>query len=232
MMKKVLYTLNIGDYEPEIREFTYPLLKWHARKMGAEFVEIAERKFPDWPVTYEKLQIQEMAKRNGADWHVFYDADSLIHPSMPDLTEFIPFDTVAHHNSDYAPVRWRSDEYFKRDGRNIGSGNWCTYASKLCLDLWTPLDISLADAIERIFPIVEEMESGHCSREHLIDDYTLSRNIARFGLKFTTLSEIVAKMPFKEAGFWLHQYRISNQEKIDLFKKRLEQWKVDLSKYR
>jgi len=51
-------------------------------------------------------------------------------------------------------------------------------------------------------------------------------------LKFTTLSEIVAKMPFKEAGFWLHQYRISNQEKIDLFKKRLEQWKVDLSKYR
>lgn len=53
-VKKTIYTLNIGDYAPEICALTYPLMQAYARKIGAEFHVIRERKFPDWPLDYEQ----------------------------------------------------------------------------------------------------------------------------------------------------------------------------------
>ncbi|HWB97853.1 MAG TPA: hypothetical protein VG672_14160 [Bryobacteraceae bacterium] len=46
-IKKTVYTLNIGDYAPEICALTYPLMEAYARKIGADFHVIRERKFPD-----------------------------------------------------------------------------------------------------------------------------------------------------------------------------------------
>ena len=84
-IKKTLYTLNIGDYAPEIRALTFPLLRGWADKIGADFHVIEERKFPDWPIVYEKLQIYELGQGN--DWNIFADADTLVHPEMFDVTE-------------------------------------------------------------------------------------------------------------------------------------------------
>ena len=84
--------------------------------------------------TYEKFQIFDRAERNGDDWSIYLDADTLVHPDTPDWTQHIPFDTVAHNGSDFAGLRWRSNEYFEMDGRNIGSCNWNTMASSLCRD--------------------------------------------------------------------------------------------------
>ena len=39
-MHKVVFTLNVNDYAPEIRQYSYPLLRYYARKIGAEFVEM------------------------------------------------------------------------------------------------------------------------------------------------------------------------------------------------
>jgi predicted O-methyltransferase YrrM len=187
-VKKTVWTLNIGGYAPQITQMTYPLLYAYAKKIGADFRIINERRFPDMPVTYEKMQIFELGREN--DWNIYVDGDAVILPDMIDVTERVPKDTVVHYGHDHASNRFRYDDCFRRDGRDIGSCNWFAAASNWCMDLWHPLDIPLADALDRIKPILVERLTG-ITREHLIDDYTLSRNIARFGLKFKTVAQIL-----------------------------------------
>ena len=194
-VKKTIFTLNVDGYAPEITALTYPLIEAYAEKIGADFHIIKERKFPEWPVTYEKLQIYQLAQEMENDWNIYIDSDALVHPDTQDLTLLIPRDTVAHFGKDHAPTRWRSDRFFQRDGRNFGTGNWLTVASDLCIDIWRPLDdLTPEQAIDNIFPTVFEKRSGIITRDHLIDDYTLSRNIAKFGIKATTFKEIFIEM--------------------------------------
>ena len=188
-MRKTLWTLNIENYAPELCEFTYPLLKNYADKMGADFQIINERRFPEMPVVYEKLQIFYLGRGN--DWNVYIDSDAIVFPDMFDVTETLTKDTVAHYGRDFAYNRWRYDDFFRRDGRNIGSCNWFSIASDWCIDLWHPLDdLSLAQAVEAIRPIAKERMAGIVP-SHLIDDYVLSRNIARFGLKFASVIDML-----------------------------------------
>ena len=232
-MTKVLYLLNVNGYAPEIRALTYPLISHYARKIGAEVVEITERRFPGWPVVYEKLQIHRLAQENGAEWHIYLDSDALVHPETPDWTCFLPRDTIAHNGIDMAAVRWRYDEYFLRDGRNVGSCNWNTIASRWCLDLWRPLDdLTCEEALDRIYPTVEERATGLIDPAHLIDDFTLSRNIARFGLKVQTLVSLEKQLGFVDAGFYWHAYVIDQAQKVKEMKETLARWKVDLARYR
>lgn len=226
-MSKTLFTLNVDNYSPEIQALTMPLIKGYARKIGATHVEITERKFPMWPVTYEKLQIYELARKHGSEWNIYIDSDALVHPETLDWTCYIPKDTVAHNGIDFANVRWTYDKYFRRDGRNIGSCNWMTIASDWCLDLWRPLDdITLDEILNNIHPTVEEQTTGLISREHLIDDYALSRNIARFGLKATTLSSIEKKLGFDKAEFFWHSYTIPANDKVEQMQEVLKRWKI------
>ena len=194
--KKTVYTVCVDNYEPAIRELTYPLLKHWAAKIHADLHVIDQRKHPDWPITMEKLQIYDLARERGDDWAIYFDSDALINPEYFDPTELLTRDTVCHNGRDFANVRWVYDSYFRRDGRNIGSCNWHSIASSWCLDLWHWPDIPLAEALKNIHITVQEHLSGQCKTEHLIDDYSLSRNIARFGLKFTTLIDLC-----KTAGF-------------------------------
>jgi hypothetical protein len=219
-IKKTVYTLNIGDYAPEICALTYPLLQAYARKIGAEFRVIRERKFPDWPLDYEKLQIHDLAKEDGNDWSIYIDSDALVSPEMFDVTEHIPKDTVCHNGRDMAGIRWKYDHYFRRDGRHIGSCNWFAIASDWCLDLWRPLDdLTPAEAISNIHITIAERNSGFCDTEHLISDYTLSRNIARFGLKVQTVMDVCGRLGWRGpvgqpiSPFLFHKYTLSNAEK-------------------
>jgi hypothetical protein len=215
-LKKVVYTLNIGNYAPEICALTYPLIDHWAKKIGAHFHVIKERKFPLWPIVYEKLQIHELARRHQVDWAIYLDSDALVHPDFFDPTDHLSKDTVCHNGSDMANIRWKYDQYFRRDGRHIGSCNWCTMASDWCLDLWRPLDdLTPAEAEQRISPTMGERLSGLIPASHLIDDYTLSRNIARFGLKFTTLIRMCESVGMPHGNFFLwHKYTIPNHQKI------------------
>lgn len=216
-----IYTLNIDGYEPQITGLTHPLMRGFCEKIGAEFYVIDSRKFPDWPVTYEKMQIYELARERKDDWAWFLDSDALVSPEMFDVTDHLKKDTVAHNASDMAGLRWSYDDYFRRDGRNFGSCNWCSIASDWCLDLWRPLDdLTLDQALANIHPRIGEKNSGFCDTRHLIDDYTLSRNIAKFGLKATTLAEMCLGLGWKDprgAGtnphLW-HHYQESNQQKV------------------
>ncbi len=223
-MKKTLFVLNIDDYEPEITALTYPFLKKYAEKIGADFQMITERKFPDFPIVYEKLQIYELGKNN--DWNIYIDSDALVHPDLFDITEHISKDTVLHRGQDFANNRWRYDKYFQRDGRNIGSGNWLAVGSNLCIDLWKPLDdLSFAQAVENIFPVQKEIVA-EISKDHLIDDYTVSRNIAKFGLKFKSFDSLLEETDQKGCSYFFHDYLLKGEEKVEAIKKKIIEWKL------
>ncbi len=254
-MRKVIWTLNAGgDYAPDITKLTYPLLKTYARKIRADFNIITQRKYPDWPVVYEKLQIYDLGR--GFDWNIFIDSDALIHPDLPDITELLPRDTVCHVGQDFAPNRWTYDRFFRRDGRQIGSCNWFACASDWNIDLWTPLHIppdplTKEEAVKNIHPIVSELAASRYLRndknqimlddkgqpmtvpkpvitpEHLIDDYTLSRNIAKYGLKFTNIYALRKKYSDQGDYFW-HLYQISIEEKVKEMKQVLVSWGIGL----
>jgi hypothetical protein len=224
-MRKTVFTLRVNDYSPAICDLTFPLIKWWANKIGADFYVIDKRCYPDFPVTYEKLQIFDLGRQMKNDWNIFIDADALIHPETPDWTEHLKKDTVAHNGLDFASLRWRYDDIFRRDGRNIGSCNWNTIASDWCLDLWHPLDIPLDQALDNIHPTVEELNTV-VTREHLIDDYAVSRNIARYGLKFITLRELQTKLGFKENAFYWHIYTVQEDVKVTELRKIVETWQI------
>jgi len=222
-MKKTLFTLNVDGYAPEITALTYPLFKRYAHKIGADFQVITDRKYPSLPPVYEKLQIYELGQYS--DWSIYIDSDALVHPDLFDVTEFIGKDTVMHNGADLANNRWKYDKYFRRDGRHIGSCNWFTIASDWCIDLWHPLDdITYEEALLNIFPIQVELNSV-ITREHLIDDYILSRNISRFGLKFKTLLNMMKELGDTGNYLW-HQYTMTTEEKVMQMRGILDQWGV------
>lgn len=229
-VNKRIYLLNVtpdgnsAGYQPRISSLTFPLIANYARKIGAAIVTINTRKFPEFPITYEKLQIHELAKRAvpavivhpgeppfgfhledvvvpPAEWNIYIDLDAMVSPEFFDVTQMIPKDHVCHNGRDMANMRWRYDQYFKRDGRHWGSCNWFTVGSDWMLDAWRPLDdITPTEALGNISITIQEHNSGHCKTEHLIDDYTLSRNIARFGLKATTLVDVCGNLGFRDPG--------------------------------
>jgi hypothetical protein len=221
-VKKTIFTVNVDNYAPEITELTYPLIRRYAHKIKADFHIITDRKFPNRPPVYEKMQIYDLGREMENDWNIYIDSDALVHPDLFDVTEFITKDTVLHTGNDLASNRWRYDDYFRRDGRHIGSCNWFTVASNYCLDLWHPLDITYEEALENIFPIQNELNTV-ITRDHLIDDYMLSRNIARFGLKFTTMFALAEKHKDPGGYFW-HQYTIGIKEKVEMMKNTLCVW--------
>lgn len=216
-IKKTVFTLNVNKYNPEMTELTYPLIKGYADKIGADFHIISERKFPKYPPEYEIMQIYDLGREMKNDWNIYIDSDTLIHPDFFDVTEFLGKDTVCQNEADSANIRFRYDNYFRRDGRNIGSRNWFTAASDWCLDLWHPPDISYEDALESIFPIQHEL-NAEVAKNHLLDDYLLSRNIARFGLKFKTVLKVLEEMNDKGKYLW-HEYKVSHEFKSSIYER-------------
>ena len=226
-IKRQIYLLNIDNYAPKVTELTYQLIKHYAEKIAADIYQITERKFPGWPPVYEKTQIYELAQQIGADWTIYIDSDTLIHPDCFDFTSHMTKDQVAHNGKDMATHRWKYDRFFLRDGRHIGSCNWWAIASDLNIELWKPLDdLTLEEALSRIHPVVSEL-NGCCEASHLIDDFTLSRNIAKYGLHHTTLIDICKKAGYDQGnGFLWHAYNIAEDLKLQKMKEVLTAWGV------
>ncbi len=222
-MKTVVCTLNIGNYQPAIRALTYPLMQQYAEKIRAEFVEITERKFPDWPVVMEKFQCAEIGRKYDADWVIFFDADALVSPEFFNPTTHLGLDTVLFNGKDMSEIRFYPDKYFLRDGRRIGACDWhCCSPRWVRDDLYSFPDISLEECVNNIKVTTGEHNSGLFKDNHLIDDYVLSRNVARFGLKHDTNLDLCARMGWRNPQngqgvnqYLFHLYAITEQEKIN-----------------
>lgn len=221
-MKKTIFTLNIDNYAPEITALTYPFIERYAKKIGAEFVIIKKRKYPDYPMMYEKLQIYELGKDN--DWNIYIDSDMLVHPDLFDITEVLPEDTVLHYGFEFASNKFRYDNYFRRDGRNIGSANELTVASHLCTDIWEPLsDMTIDDALNNIKIIHSEEIVGH-SRGYGIDDYVTSRNIAKYGIKYKAFKDLLNEMGRLNDEYFYHEWPVAEKDKAEKIREKLKSW--------
>lgn len=224
-VKKTIYTVSINNYQPAITELTFPLLKAYAHKISANFHVIDTVKFPEFPGRYEKFQIYELGKLHQNDWNIYIDSDALIHPDMVDMTTYLDKNTVMHNGRDVLTNRYRPDIYTMRYGQNFSSCNWFTIGSDWCLDLWHPLeDMTFSEACENIFPTCAERLQS-VEQKDLIDDYVMTRNIARYGLRFTTAIDVLRERCGYETNFMMHHlYAMSEQEKVVRLKDCLKGW--------
>lgn len=228
--KKTIFTLNIDNYAPEVVAITRPLLCHYAEKIGARIYDITERKLTNGTIyepVYEKLQIYELAQQFGSDWNIYIDSDALIHPDFFDPTLMLSKDTVCHNGTDFAPHRWRYDRFFHRHGGHTGSCNWFTIASDWCIELWHPIDdMSPEEAVSKIYPTTGEINGG-TTPGHLIDDYTLSRNIAKYGFKVQTVINLCKQIGYEHNTFLFHLYNVPLEYKAAEMKKVLKSWGVN-----
>lgn len=227
-MSTNLYTLCVDNYAPEIRALTEPLLQAYARKIRARFIVIDERKHPDRPPVFEKFQIPELAAQHPADWHFFLDLDTLVHPDMLDPTLFLRKDEVMHFNFDMSNLRFAPSKYMLRDGRHLGSCTWWCIASDWNVDdFWRKPDRPTAEIIENIQTTVDEKLAG-ITQDHLIDDYTLTQNVARFGLHVANIGEVCRRSNLLQGlpDYIWHQYTMPVEQKVVEMKKKLREWKL------
>lgn len=169
--KKVVYVVRVNNYLPDLCEYTIPNLKCYAKKIGADFIEIMDRKYPEFPPTYEKLQVYDLGYNN--EWNILVDADFLLHPLTPDFTKILKPEQVGFDYGYKASVFLdTSSKYFVRDGRDRGIATGLVVTHHINHDLWTPLEGSWDEV------------KVYTKREHIIDEYCLSRNLAKFGLKY------------------------------------------------
>ena len=173
--KRTVHILYMNNYLPEVTKYTLPTIEAYARKIGAEVNYITKRRWPDWPILTEKLQV--FYDGMNSDWNILIDADILVHPDTPDtLGTLVTPDQVASKDAYHASRQLRWDGYFQRDGRDIGLSSCLIMTSRLCHDLWIPIpeEMSLEQASAMI------LQDRQC-----IDELCISRNMARFGLKLT-----------------------------------------------
>jgi lipopolysaccharide biosynthesis glycosyltransferase len=90
-MNTAVITLTVGrDYE-RIAALTHPTLKAYAEKIGAKFICINQRSFPNTvPVGYEKLRIPELFEIHNLDRAIFLDSDLIVREDCPSLFQFVP----------------------------------------------------------------------------------------------------------------------------------------------
>ena len=188
-MKKLIVTMCMNNWEPEITSQTYPLMRLHAAKIGADFKIIDQRKNKHDPMCYERFQIYDMV--DDYDWIIQLDADLLMHPDMPDVTEFLSKDTILISTWDWATKRFKFDDYFRRDGRHISVPGFFTVTSNWMKDFWRlPDDLTPEQAMIKCTPVVHEWNGRGLGAEHIVLDYIFSRNVARYGLKVLSLQEL------------------------------------------
>jgi len=175
MNKKAIYVVRVNNYFPELCELTIPRIKAYAHRIGADYIEITEQKYAEWSPLYEKMQIHELGKNY--EWNILIDADYIIHPQAPDFTLGLDPSYVGVMYAFPADVMFKHGMYFKRDGRNLGLSGQFMITSQLTHDLWIPFEFG-----------VEEAKDWMNNRSYInFDELCMSRNLARYGLKFTGL---------------------------------------------
>jgi len=223
-MRKLVVTLAVNGYAPRITELTFPRIRKWSEKIGADFCVINKRTRPELPANCEKFQIYDLSK--DYDWTMYLDADTLVHEDAFDPTELIDKDCVLFNGIDFAGVRFNLDDpVFRRRKEKIGACSWMVMCSDWTRDVWTPpeqQDITFKHALSCIHPAEFERKFGY-GPEHIVDDYLLSRNIARFGLNVKTLDRDIYPV-IHCCGHFVHTYAVDEAYKLRFLKKHVQIW--------
>jgi len=172
MATTCVHIVRKANISEELSAITEPLIKEYARRIGADVNVIgATRAFPDYPSTYERMQIY--ASGRAYEWNICVDTDILLGSSLIDATTVVPPQFVglimSYKASDVFPVE---NHYFRRDGRDMVPVESFVVTSQWTHDLWEPLRGSSMSNMALVF------------HEHQIAEYALAHNIAKYGLKY------------------------------------------------
>jgi hypothetical protein len=171
--KRMIHVPVINNYFPELCELTIPTIERWAKRIKAKVNIITTQRWPAWPILYEKMQVYFDGQN--ADWNILLDADILIRPDTIDpLYINIMPEQVAAKDSYHAHTQLKLDYAFYRDGRNIGLSTCTIITHRECHALWTPLNMGPKEACDKI--LIDRM---------IVDEYALSRNLARYGFSLT-----------------------------------------------
>ena len=219
-MRKLIHVVNINDFFPELFALTYPTIRSYAERNGYMINMITERKFPDYPINYEKMQVYEDGK--DAEVNILCDADMLIHPEFPDVTEFLKRDSIAFNDNYNISWKYHVDRirYFMRDGRDVGIATNFVVSSDWTHDVWEPLSLSQKD-IEDLAKKENTDTGGADGRGwgHYADEFALSYNMAKYGLKYTGVTWEDWMRP------WLvHTGTGDKNEALQIARDTLEKW--------
>ena len=219
-MRKLIHVVNINDFFPELFTLTYPTIRSYAERNGYMINMITERKFPDYPINYEKMQVYEDGK--DAEVNILCDADMLIHPQFPDVTEFLKRDSIAFNDNYNISWKYHVDRirYFMRDGRDVGIATNFVVSSDWTHDVWEPLSLSQKD-IEDLAKKENTDTGGADGRGwgHYADEFALSYNMAKYGLKYTGVTWEDWMRP------WLiHTGTGDKNEALQIARQTLEKW--------
>ena len=219
-MRKLIHVVNINDFFPDLFALTYPTIRSYAERNGYMINMITERKFPDYPINYEKMQVYEDGK--DAEVNILCDADMLIHPEFPDVTEFLKRDSIAFNDNYNISWKYHVDRirYFMRDGRDVGIATNFVVSSDWTHDVWEPLSLSQKD-IEDLAKKENTDTGGADGRGwgHYADEFALSYNMAKYGLKYTGVTWEDWMRP------WLiHTGTGDKNEALQIARDTLEKW--------
>jgi alpha-N-acetylglucosamine transferase len=182
METRVVIVTAVNDYRPDLCEYTIPNLKSFADRCKADFIVNRNRaRDLKWHPAYEKTQAWEIADLY--DKTIIIDADLIIHPKMTDFFAVLP----KNHTGSWMSYEIKTpsltlwdidaDPYFSRDGRNVGIVGSIVGCNRSTRHIFEPLS-ARHDPVEA---------QAKLYRPAIIDEYTFSRNLAKYGLKHAAL---------------------------------------------
>lgn len=173
MDKKCVHIVRKLNASDEICAITVPLIEGYARRIGADLNMIgSSRAFPEYPPTYERMQIYSSGRHY--NWNICVDTDILLGPLLIDTTQKVARDTfglIMHYSASQSfSVNHRA---FSRDKRDLVPVEAFIVTSDWTHDLWEPLSGSARANLVGI------------RNEQQIAEYALAFNMAKYGLKHT-----------------------------------------------
>jgi hypothetical protein len=171
MATTCVHIVRKPDVSEALRAITEPLITAYAQRIGADVNLIGTmRAFPDYPQTYERMQIY--AAGRGYQRNICIDTDILIGPSLMDATATVPRDAVGLIMNYSAAQSFPIDNrFFARDGRDLVPVESCIVTADGTHDLWEPLR---GGSMANMALVFNELQ---------IAEYTLALNLAKYGLK-------------------------------------------------
>ena len=137
--KRCVHVVATLDYAPDLCAMTLPRIQAYAKKIGADFNRITERRFPDYPINYERMQIYQLGKEY--DWNFNIDADILLGSSLLDVTTRLRPENVGtamlFKLSDAFPIA--GNPVFENAKQDVGIVDMFNLTTKLTHELWRPL---------------------------------------------------------------------------------------------
>lgn len=185
-----VYTISIDIGLSELHKISLAQIQKYAQGIGAEYVEITDREFPDLPIACEKFQVYTLGSDN--DWNIFIDADVLV-KNLWDVTKKCPDDAIGHWGAYGASSWFKPHPVFDSDvetihvsdelcseckalkvaahdeviKRNVAIAGFFLVVPIACHDVWKPL----------IFDVIDKLTD----RMEYADEAILAHNIAESG---------------------------------------------------